>query len=123
RYTIVDLRPGTYAVTFTLAGFTTFKREGIDVAANVAVPINAELRVGAKRVMTRSLGHVIDTSVEGTFGTPKTEAGVRRVPLSETTVALLTAWRRGVKRTDRRRSCFRRTRGKRFHSTKSSVAS
>jgi len=47
RYTIVDLRPGTYAVTFTLAGFTTFKREGIDVVANVAVPINAELRVGA----------------------------------------------------------------------------
>src|SRR5207302_10315765 len=31
RYTIVELRPGTYAVTFTLAGFTTFKREGIDV--------------------------------------------------------------------------------------------
>jgi len=47
RYSIVDLRPGTYAVTFTLAGFTTFKREGIDVAANVTVPINAELRVGA----------------------------------------------------------------------------
>jgi hypothetical protein len=29
QYRIVDLRPGTYAVTFTLTGFNTFKREGI----------------------------------------------------------------------------------------------
>jgi len=47
RYTIVDLRPGTYVVTFTLPGFSTFRREGIEVAANVTVPVNAELRVGA----------------------------------------------------------------------------
>ena len=47
RYSIVDLRPGTYVVTFTLAGFNTTKREGIEVSANVTVPVNAELRVGA----------------------------------------------------------------------------
>jgi hypothetical protein len=47
RYTIVDVRPGVYAVTFTLPGFNTVKREGIEVAANVSVPVNAELRVGA----------------------------------------------------------------------------
>ena len=29
RYSIVDLRPGSYVVTFTLAGFTNFRREGI----------------------------------------------------------------------------------------------
>ena len=29
RYNIVDLRPGEYTVTFTLPGFSTFKREGI----------------------------------------------------------------------------------------------
>jgi len=29
QYRIVDLRPGTYAVVFTLAGFNTFRREGI----------------------------------------------------------------------------------------------
>src|SRR5262249_17940412 len=28
NYKIVDLRPGTYSVTFTLPGFSTFKREG-----------------------------------------------------------------------------------------------
>src|SRR5438067_3588922 len=29
RYSIVDLRPGTYSITFTLAGFNTFKRDGV----------------------------------------------------------------------------------------------
>jgi Carboxypeptidase regulatory-like domain len=28
RYNIVDLRPGTYVVTFTLTGFNTFRRRG-----------------------------------------------------------------------------------------------
>src|SRR4030095_904743 len=32
-YNIVDLRPGTYVVTFTLSGFNTFRREGIELAA------------------------------------------------------------------------------------------
>ena len=31
QYRIVDLRPGTYAVTFTLPGFTTVKRDGIEL--------------------------------------------------------------------------------------------
>ena len=47
RYAIVDLRPGTYTVTFTLAGFSTIKRADIIVPSNVTVPINAELKVGA----------------------------------------------------------------------------
>src|SRR5690349_6024042 len=29
NYKIVDLRPGVYVVTFTLPGFSTFKREGL----------------------------------------------------------------------------------------------
>ena len=29
RYSIVDLRPGTYSVTFSLSGFNTVKRDGI----------------------------------------------------------------------------------------------
>ena len=47
RYTIVDLRPGTYKMTFTLTGFSTFIRDGVELPSNVTVPINAELRVGA----------------------------------------------------------------------------
>jgi hypothetical protein len=47
RYSIVDLRPGVYSLTFTLPGFSTVRRDGIEVASNVNVPINAEMRVGA----------------------------------------------------------------------------
>ena len=47
RYTIVDLRPGTYTVTFTLPGFSTVKREGLELPANFTATANAELRVGA----------------------------------------------------------------------------
>lgn len=47
RYAVVDLRPGLYTVAFTLPGFSTFRREGIEVAANISVPVNGELRVGA----------------------------------------------------------------------------
>ena len=32
RYNIVDLRPGTYSVTFTLAGFKTLHREGVQLS-------------------------------------------------------------------------------------------
>src|SRR5262245_13559786 len=46
QYRVVDLRPGTYEVTFTLAGFSTVKREGILLEANFTAPVNAELRVG-----------------------------------------------------------------------------
>ena len=40
-------------------------------------------------------GHLsVDEAVyEGAFGTPKTSAGLRRVPLSEATVSLLSAWK------------------------------
>ena len=31
QFTIVDLRPGVYRVTFTLAGFNTFVRDGIEL--------------------------------------------------------------------------------------------
>src|SRR5467141_4977870 len=34
RYRIVDLRPGTYSVTFGLTGFSSVKREGIELSGN-----------------------------------------------------------------------------------------
>ena len=47
RYSIVDLRPGSYTVVFTLTGFNTFRRDGLDLPANFTMTINADLRVGA----------------------------------------------------------------------------
>jgi hypothetical protein len=46
-YRIVDLRPGVYTITFTLPGFQTFKRDGVELPANFTSTINAELKVGA----------------------------------------------------------------------------
>jgi hypothetical protein len=47
QYRIVDLRPGTYTVTFTLPGFSTVKREGIELTGTFVATVNVELRVGA----------------------------------------------------------------------------
>jgi hypothetical protein len=47
RYNIVDLRTGTYTVTFALPGFTTVKREGIELGAGFTANVNADLRVGS----------------------------------------------------------------------------
>src|SRR5712664_1010667 len=47
QYRIVDLRPGTYSVTFGLPGFGAVKREGIELSGNFVATVNADLKVGA----------------------------------------------------------------------------
>ncbi|HEY9465430.1 MAG TPA: TonB-dependent receptor, partial [Vicinamibacterales bacterium] len=46
QYRIVDLRPGTYVVTFTLQGFSVVKREGIELSGDFVATVNGDLRVG-----------------------------------------------------------------------------
>src|SRR5687767_5184349 len=46
RYQLAELRPGTYSLTYSLQGFTTYKREGLQLAPNFSATINAELKVG-----------------------------------------------------------------------------
>ena len=48
QYRIVDLRPGVYSVTFSLEGFSTYKRDGIELSGNFIATINAEMKVGAR---------------------------------------------------------------------------
>jgi hypothetical protein len=45
-YSIVDLRPGVYTVTFTLAGFSSVKREGIELTGSFTATVNAVLPIG-----------------------------------------------------------------------------
>ncbi len=47
QYQIIDLRPGTYVVTFTLPGFTTVSRTGLEVSGGGVITVNAEMRVSA----------------------------------------------------------------------------
>jgi carboxypeptidase family protein/TonB-dependent receptor-like protein len=63
QYKIIELRPGTYVVTFTLAGFSTLKREGIELSAGFTATVNAELRVGAleETVIVSGQSPIVDT--------------------------------------------------------------
>ena len=47
QYKIVDLSPGAYEVSFTLAGFKTVRRGNILLEGNFTPTVNAELQVGA----------------------------------------------------------------------------
>src|SRR5262245_40793154 len=47
QFRIIDLRPGTYAVTFTLTGFQTTRRVGVVLEGQLTATVNADLRVGA----------------------------------------------------------------------------
>src|SRR5215468_3648127 len=47
QYRIEDLRPGVYSLTATLTGFSTYKREGIELSGTFTATINADLKVGA----------------------------------------------------------------------------
>jgi hypothetical protein len=46
QYRIIDLRPGTYALTFTLPGFSTVKRANVELSGTQTLTIAAEMRVG-----------------------------------------------------------------------------
>ncbi len=46
-YRLEDLRVGTYSVSFTLPGFSTFKRDGLELSSGFTATINAELKVGS----------------------------------------------------------------------------
>ena len=47
QYSVPQLRPGVYTVTFTLTGFSSVRRDGIEISAGFAAPVNASLKVGA----------------------------------------------------------------------------
>jgi Carboxypeptidase regulatory-like domain len=46
QFKIVDLRPGVYQLTFSLPGFSTFRRDGIELTSAFTATVNAELRIG-----------------------------------------------------------------------------
>src|SRR5687767_7057160 len=46
-YRITDLRPGIYSVSFTLTGFSTYRREALELPSDFTATLNAELKVGS----------------------------------------------------------------------------
>jgi hypothetical protein len=61
RYAIVDVRPGTYTVTFTMDGFSAVKLQ-VEVPANVTVPVDADMKPG-------SVGQTVE--VQALVATPR----------------------------------------------------
>jgi hypothetical protein len=76
EYRIVDLRPGAYTVTFTLPGFATIRREGIELTAGFTASVNAEMRVGALEETITVSGNspIVDTSTTAARKTITKEA-------------------------------------------------
>ena len=70
RYAIVDIRPGTYVVTFTMEGFSALKQP-VELPANVTMPVDGSLRPGSvaetltveARVATVDIDNVAHPSV------------------------------------------------------------
>jgi hypothetical protein len=62
-YKIIDLRPGTYSVSFALAGFSTVRREDITLTASFTANVNADLKVGAleETVTVTGASPIVDT--------------------------------------------------------------
>jgi hypothetical protein len=46
QYRLPELLPGTYMLTFTLTGFSTVKRDAIELSGVAVTTINADMRVG-----------------------------------------------------------------------------
>jgi hypothetical protein len=84
QYKIIDLRPGAYAVTFTLPGFSTVKRENIELTGSNTVTVNADLMVGS---VTETL------TVTGEAPTVDVQNTRRSTVISDQVVAALPAGR------------------------------
>jgi len=75
-YSIIDLRPGTYAVTFTLAGFSTVRREGINLTASFTANVSVEMKVGAleETITVSAATPIVDVSNVAKISTTSREA-------------------------------------------------
>jgi hypothetical protein len=63
RYAVVDVRPGVYTITFTIAGFSPVRRQ-IEVQANVTIPVDAEMAIGPVEEMVNVTSAVSTVDVQ-----------------------------------------------------------
>jgi hypothetical protein len=92
QYRIIDLRPGVYEVTFTLTGFSTVKREGIELTGSFVATINADMKVGALAETITVTGEtpVVDVQSAKREVTLNNDV-IRTLPVTRSAGALLNA--------------------------------
>src|SRR5207248_5943970 len=66
QYAIQDLRPGLYAVRFTLTGFAPVERDGVQLSGTFTARINADMRVGGIEETVKVTGETPVVDVQST---------------------------------------------------------
>lgn len=81
-YNVVDLRPGTYAATFTLSGFQTVRKEGIVLSSSFTATVDTVLQVGRleEQVTVQGGASVIDVR-SGTSERPLHQELLEGIPV------------------------------------------
>src|SRR5687768_6011166 len=92
QYRIVDLRPGTYSVTFLLPGFNTVKRDGNLLSGSFVATVNADLTVGAVEetitvsgespivdVQSSTVQNIVDRDVLAAIPSSRNATGIQAV--------------------------------------------
>jgi hypothetical protein len=97
RYTITQLRPGDYTVTFSLSGFGTVVREGIRLSAGFTANVEGELRIGniAETITVTGAAPVVDVA-NVRRQTVVTSELLEALPISTKSVGSLTTLTTGV---------------------------
>src|SRR5262245_17302808 len=91
QYRIVDLRPGMYTVAFTLPGFRTFRREGIELTTSFTATVNADMQVGTVEETITVTGEAPVVDVQNvTQQTTITRALLDALPTSRRVAQLIT---------------------------------
>src|SRR5205809_835974 len=65
QFKIENLRPGPYSVTFTLTGFNTVKRDGIELTGTFTATVNAELKIGSVEETITVTGETPIVDIQG----------------------------------------------------------
>ncbi len=65
-YRIIDLRPGAYTVTFTLAGFKSVKREGVALSGSITAVVDSQMPVGGLEETITVSGEAASVDVQST---------------------------------------------------------
>ena len=84
QYRIENLPPGPYTLTFMLAGFTTVKRDGVEVSGSGVLTINSELRVGGiqETILVTGESPVVDTQTSTRRQTVLSSEVIQNIPAS-----------------------------------------
>ncbi len=79
RYRLIDLRPGTYTVKFTLQGFGTRVREGITLESDFTATVNMDMAVGLVEETVTVSGAAPLVDIHSTEQRTGTDQGAARV--------------------------------------------